>query len=478
MYDWLQEEGIYLGTVVDWGLRTSKKKQTPYFFLAARMTHKMAGLVPLPDPFITTAELWLTEKARPYTLSDLHQLGFEGEDLERLHPGAADAHDFTGLEVLFSNTIQVHPQFGPDERWRVLRPRLDPKTRRCILAQMKVAARAACGPGEKGQEEPGDTHALEDAAPGGERSDCIASAPAAEPVPASPPPPGEPSPAGGQQDAAAGQAEGSPRTRGRRARKRKQTQAEFWDEVYTRFLGALTLSDEDRAFLREREFPDEVIDRNGYKSLAVIAASQAAARLFAEYGDRLLRVPGFVRLAGRVCPAYRMGLLVPLRDCHGRISGCLVYEDLRCGGTLFAAYSPTRPFAHVALPPGAAGGYEVVRLTEGVLNADLIAHLDPSMPTVGVEDVSRCKAALKVVRELGVKEVRFAFNAGWEKRKDDVRATQEFYWDLGKEFRLSLESWDAGEAKSLGELLAGGGRPRLMTHEMLVAEAERTRETW
>src|SRR5262249_4055149 len=161
----------------------------------------------------------------------------------------------------------------------------------------------------------------------------------------------------------------------------------------TRLLGVLALSDEDRAFLRERGFPDEVIDRNGYKSLAVLAASQEAARLFAAHGDRLLRVPGFDLLDGRLCPAYGRGLLVPIRDCPGRISGYLVYrKDLPRGGTWFAdGDNSTRPFAHVALPPGAVGGHEVVRLTEGVLNADLIAHLDPSMPTVGVENVRECK---------------------------------------------------------------------------------------
>src|SRR5262249_15193629 len=124
MDNWFYEQGIYLGTVLDWGLRTVGKKRSPYFFLTVRMTHKedeAGGLVPLPPPFVAMSQLWLTEKGRPGTLSALHRLGFEGEDLERLHPGAADAHDFTGQEILFRNSHEVHPQYGPDETWWVVR---------------------------------------------------------------------------------------------------------------------------------------------------------------------------------------------------------------------------------------------------------------------------------------------------------------------------------------------------------------------
>ena len=78
---------------------------------------------------------------------------------------------------------------------------------------------------------------------------------------------------------------------------------------------------------------------------------------------------------------------------------------------------------------------------------------------------------------MGAKEVRFAFYAGWQERKDDLQAAQEFHSDLkeGQVCRASLECWEDGTARSLGELLAGGERPQLFTHEELVANAEARR---
>jgi hypothetical protein len=117
-------------------------------------------------------------------------------------------------------------------------------------------------------------------------------------------------------------------------------------------------------------------------------------------------------------------------------------------------------------------------VTEGALNADLVAHLDPSMPTVGVRDVGGCREALKAVRGLGAKEVRYAFYAGWQERKDHLQAAREFHRALEKEgqvCRNSLECWEDGKPRSLGELLAGGERPHLFTHEELVANAEARR---
>jgi hypothetical protein len=99
------------------------------------------------------------------------------------------------------------------------------------------------------------------------------------------------------------------------------------------------------------------------------------------------------------------------------------------------------------------------------------------MPTVGLDVAGGCKEALKAVRGLGAKEVRFAFDAGWQERKDDLQATRGFHSDLkeGQVCRVSLECWEDGKPRSLGELLAGGERPQLFTYEELVANAEARR---
>ena len=253
------------------------------------------------------------------------------------------------------------------------------------------------------------------------------------------------------------------------------------DRAYRAALGALALSDAHLAALQRRGLPEAEVRLRGYRTLADLEGALAAgAAAWGGAGVALARVPGFRRrppAAGAV-PAWVLsahpGLLIPVRDAHGRIVALKVRRDdvedgrpanpryvyassARWGGPGPGAppHLPTLPAP--PMPPPLPG---VVRVTEGELKADVTTVLS-GIRTVSVAGVGPWRSALPVLRALGVRRVLLAFDADAHRKPAVARALYALAWALHTEsgFEVALEQWDEADGKGIDDLLAGGGRP-------------------
>ncbi len=170
---------------------------------------------------------------------------------------------------------------------------------------------------------------------------------------------------------------------------------EYRDAVYEALVYSyLVLSREHEAKLRARGFDPITIRVNGYASTPPPAyAANVARALTAQYN--LEGVPGFYRECGQ----WRMvrmdqGILIPVRDIHGRIQGLMIRRDDATGSGKYiwlssrdrdGGASSGAP-AHYAKAYKLRGASEVV-ITEGALKADVIAYLTGS-PAIGIAGVS------------------------------------------------------------------------------------------
>jgi len=77
----LMEEGTYFGRLVEIGTdRLNNEARTPFVFVAWEVTYRAANGEWVPITPVTRESRWFTsEKAEPYTMDRLAQLGFNGD---------------------------------------------------------------------------------------------------------------------------------------------------------------------------------------------------------------------------------------------------------------------------------------------------------------------------------------------------------------------------------------------------------------
>src|SRR5262249_48873634 len=101
----------------------------------------------------------------------------------------------------------------------------------------------------------------------------------------------------------------------------KRAEGDTLHAVYGALLDHLSLSKAHGEALRRRRLPDDVIDRGGYRSLPAQGRAKVVRALRERFGDRLLRVPGFVIKEGKAGRYLTVrgsaGLIVPCRDRAG-----------------------------------------------------------------------------------------------------------------------------------------------------------------
>jgi Domain of unknown function (DUF3854) len=252
------------------------------------------------------------------------------------------------------------------------------------------------------------------------------------------------------------------------------------DEVYRALLDhpALALTAPNRADLVRRGFPADEIDRRGYRSMPARRREEIAHELAGRFGvDVLLHVPGFFRNnREQLSIACLPGLLIPVRDARGRIAALMVRpnEKLDTGGKYLFISSKNRggpgPEATAHVPLGIEGPVETVRLTEGQLKADLATALS-GMPTAGAPGVGNWRCTLPVLKELGARTVRLAFDADWRRKPKDVaRPLLECGRALvAAGFALELELWDEALGKGVDDVMAAGKVPEVLAGEKALA---------
>lgn len=256
-----------------------------------------------------------------------------------------------------------------------------------------------------------------------------------------------------------------PATPGTSGVRHNRAGADTLDAVYSSLLARLTLSEAHRAALRARGLPEEAIDAGGYRSLHVRGRARIVAELRELHGECVVSVPGVItrEREGRryLTLAGAAGLLIPIRDLSGRIVALLSRRDDASDGRGKYRYLSSAmiggpgPGAPVNVPKGIAGPAEIVRITEGALKAD-IAHVLSGVPTIGLPGVTSWRPALPILRELGTRTVRIAFDADAVDNPAVARALDAVVRGLDVEgYAVELERWPVAH-KGIDDALAVG----------------------
>jgi hypothetical protein len=234
-------------------------------------------------------------------------------------------------------------------------------------------------------------------------------------------------------------------------------------QVYSALLAKLSLSETHRTNLRERGLTDDQIDRAGYRTLSFFEFhNKAVVALRAEFGEKLLTVPGFVSKNGTVSVIESPnGILIPVRDAQGQIHGLQIRSDNGdpkyrwfSGGDVSSG-SP----AHVPL------GMKldtVLRITEGPLKADIAFAID-GIATIAVAGVANWRSALPVLEVFGVKTARVAFDADSQVKRGVAQTLVDFSSELKERYELQLDTWPLAQGKGLDDILVAGGKPTTLT---------------
>jgi hypothetical protein len=250
----------------------------------------------------------------------------------------------------------------------------------------------------------------------------------------------------------------------------KRADLDTLNQVYSSLLNELTLSTEHRENLHGRGLSDDEINRHGYKSLPLQGRSRLAKTLKSKFStDTLFHVPGFFQKEERGKPwvtiAGSPGILIPVRDCQGRIIGLKIRVDSpkepdqkyiwlsssgKPGGTGQAN------LLHIPLFNGDKS--EILRLTEGELKADIATALSGIL-TLSLPGVGSWRLALSTIKELGVEKVFVALDADAHNNRNVANHLLNLFIELlNPDNELSLKSvcleiWDTS-FKGIDDVLA------------------------
>lgn len=256
----------------------------------------------------------------------------------------------------------------------------------------------------------------------------------------------------------------------------ERADADTLHRVYSAMLASLRLTAAHREALRHRGLSDAEIDRRGYRTLPVRGRAAVARDLRDRHGDSVLRVPGIVVRDGDKTPyvtiAGAAGILIPVRDLAGRIVALKVRRDGDGDApryTYISSASDGGPGsgapAHV--PLGVKSPVEVCRLTEGEIKADVATVLD--LPTISAPGAANWRPALEVLRSLGCRTVRLAYDMDALTNEAVARALVECAKTLTAEaYAVEVERWDATH-KGIDEALAAGATIELLTGDAALA---------
>ena len=247
--------------------------------------------------------------------------------------------------------------------------------------------------------------------------------------------------------------------------------------VYMALSATLGLSPAHRTALIGRGLSDADIAAGQFATLPDCNSHERAELALAVLGvlkpqgcktSHLLRVPGFWRNpATGIGLVGRAGLLIPVMDRSGAIVGMVLRPnkpaiDSRTGKPIakyiwLSSASRGGPSAIAAahVPPGVHGSHEKVRITEGQLKAH-IAYSKSGLPTIGLPGVGSWQLALPVLKALGAKTVRLAFDADAATNPHVDRALTSARAGYAKEgYAVEIETWDP-RFKGIDDALVAG----------------------
>jgi Domain of unknown function (DUF3854) len=252
------------------------------------------------------------------------------------------------------------------------------------------------------------------------------------------------------------------------------------DQVYRALLQSLSLSPQHKAQLTHRGLCDRDIAFRQYRSLPRQGRAALAKRLVEEFGETICtRIPGLYiheenqprwwSLAGAP------GLVIPVRNAAGQIIALTVRRDDPEAPSRYSAISSTKyhgpsPGAPIHIPLMTSEATSVIRLTEGVLKADIATTLS-GLHAIGLPGVSMWASALPFLKTLPHPVIRLAFDMDASRNLQVAMALRQTARRLRAEgMAVQLEVWDEADGKGIDDLLAAGQTPTALTGAAMIDE--------
>ena len=202
----------------------------------------------------------------------------------------------------------------------------------------------------------------------------------------------------------------SPNTTSREPYALKQRHA-----AYSEMLSLLTLSDRHRENLHERGLPDEIIARNGYKSMPETEAERRLLASLLACDHELHGLPGFYTKDGTWTLAGANGFLIPVRNKDGLIQGMKIrldddaarkYRWLSSRSSRMENGTRSYSWIHITGDTTQKRAY----LTEGPLKGDIASYFANNALFVCLGGVNAHKGLRETLLLLGVTEVMEAMD--------------------------------------------------------------------
>lgn len=229
---------------------------------------------------------------------------------------------------------------------------------------------------------------------------------------------------------------------------------EVRDAVYREFLSMLPLYRRHAEDLQRRGFTKEQVIRNLYRSLPdeKEKRNKIVAALASKYD--LTGIRGFRFKEGKWECFYAPGYLIPFRDAKGRIQALQIRTDKGDPKYLFFGFRDSgidhSTPVHV-VNPEIAKKTKSAWVTEGPLKADAASNFINSC-IIAPPGVSSWRAAVKVLDELGVREVVQAFDADQDEKPAVKLCVENFEKALGKR-RVLRAVWPKELGKGIDDAL-------------------------
>lgn len=246
------------------------------------------------------------------------------------------------------------------------------------------------------------------------------------------------------------------------------------DKVYRSLLGGLKLSENHMENLLRRGLSLEEIQFRGYKTLPLRGRSKLAKKLVNKFGREIcVAVPGIYlkkdieqdnQYWSIACPP---GLLIPVLNLQRQIVAFKIRHDETAGDSRYRYFSSKKydglgPGAHVHFPLF-EGTFDVVRMTEGELKADVSTVLSRIF-TLSIPGVGAWRKGVEALKGLGAKTVKLAFDMDARHNITVARALKNTMKALIEEgFNVELEIWNEVDGKGIDDLYASGKAPEVIT---------------
>ena len=246
------------------------------------------------------------------------------------------------------------------------------------------------------------------------------------------------------------------------------------NKVYRFLLRELRLDGQHKANLAARGLSEQQIEDRDYKTMPLYGRAKIAKKLAREFTEDICaKVPGLYLKedgTGRWWSlAGAPGTVIPIRDHVGRVVALKIRRDEPGDGPKYLYLSSNKyggpgPGSPVHVPTF-TGSTDVIRITEGELKADIATILTGTL-CISIPGVSTWRPALAVLKAVGAKIVRVAFDSDAWKNRNVSRALKNTVAALIREgFLVELEQWPEESGKGIDDLLVAGGAPQVLAGE-------------